>query len=119
LNSSSLFFNFHHELQPLEANFTKYFTSKTKLSIAITGDDSITKKNPVLKDGPLEVVLFWHTLMSSHSSRTLMLPTSLPMFYSASVEMPRTSEIMTTIMLCPAMKILPKLASAQCGLPSL
>ncbi len=42
-------------------NLTKYFTSKTKYSIAITADDSITKKFPVLKDGPLEVALFWCT----------------------------------------------------------
>jgi hypothetical protein len=40
-------------------NFTKYFTSETKYSITITTDDSITKKFPVLKDGPLEVTLFW------------------------------------------------------------
>jgi hypothetical protein len=42
-------------------NFTKYLTSETKYSIAITADDSITKKFPVLKDGPLEVTLFWRT----------------------------------------------------------
>jgi hypothetical protein len=36
-------------------DFTKYFTSETKYSIAITADDSITKKFPVLEDGPLEV----------------------------------------------------------------
>jgi hypothetical protein len=42
-------------------NFAKYFASKTKYSIPITADDSITKKFPVLKDGPLEVALFWHT----------------------------------------------------------
>jgi hypothetical protein len=42
-------------------NFTKNFTSKTKYSIAITTDDSVTKKFPVLKDGQLEVTLFWHT----------------------------------------------------------
>jgi hypothetical protein len=29
--------------------------------IAITADDSITKKFPVLEDGPLEVAVFWHT----------------------------------------------------------
>jgi hypothetical protein len=39
-------------------DFTKYFTSKTKYSIAITADDSVTKKFPVLEDGPLEVTLF-------------------------------------------------------------
>jgi hypothetical protein len=48
-----------------------------------------------------------------------MLPTSLPMFYSSSVEMPRTSGLMPAMTLCPTMKILPMLASAQCGLPSL
>jgi hypothetical protein len=42
-------------------DFTKYFTSKTKYSIAITADDSVTKKFPVLEDGPLEVALFWRT----------------------------------------------------------
>jgi hypothetical protein len=45
----------------LKYNFTKYITSKTKYSIAITTDDSITKKLPVLDDGPLKVTLFWHT----------------------------------------------------------
>jgi hypothetical protein len=45
----------------LKPDFTKYFTSETKHSIAITGDDSITKKFPVLKDGPLKVALFWCT----------------------------------------------------------
>jgi hypothetical protein len=33
--------------------------------------------------------------------------------------MPRTSGLMPAMMLCPTMKILPKLASAQLGLPSL
>jgi hypothetical protein len=42
-------------------NFTKYFTSKTKYSIAITANDSATKKFPVLEDGPLKVALFWCT----------------------------------------------------------
>jgi hypothetical protein len=42
-------------------DFTKYFTSKTKYSIAITADDSVTKKFPVLEDGPLDVALFWRT----------------------------------------------------------
>jgi hypothetical protein len=42
-------------------NFTKYFASKTKYSIAITADDSITKKFRVLEDGPLKVALFWCT----------------------------------------------------------
>jgi hypothetical protein len=45
----------------LKPNLTNYFTFKTKYSIAITADDSITKKFPVLEDGPLEVALFWHT----------------------------------------------------------
>jgi hypothetical protein len=45
----------------LKPNVAKYFTSETKYSIAITADDSVTKKFPVLKDGPLEVTLFWHT----------------------------------------------------------
>jgi hypothetical protein len=42
-------------------DFTKYFTSEMKYSIAITADDSVTKKFPVLEDGPLEVALFWRT----------------------------------------------------------
>jgi hypothetical protein len=33
--------------------------------------------------------------------------------------MPRTSGLMPAMTLCPTMKILPKLASMQCGLPSL
>jgi hypothetical protein len=45
----------------LKPNFTMYFTSQTKYSIAITADDSVTKKFPVLKDGPLKVALFWRT----------------------------------------------------------
>jgi hypothetical protein len=61
-------------------DFAKHFASETKYSIAITANDSVTKNFPVLKDGPLEVALFWQTqLMSSHSSRTLTLPTSLQM----------------------------------------
>jgi hypothetical protein len=59
------------------------------------------------------------SLMSLHSSKILMLPTSLQTFYSSSVEMPRASGLMPAIILCPTMKILPKLTSAQCGLPSL
>ncbi len=59
------------------------------------------------------------SLMSLHSSRTLTLPTSLQMFYSSSVELPRTSGLMPAMMLCPTMKIILKLASMQCGLPSL
>ncbi len=42
-------------------DFTKYFTSKTNYSISTTTDDSVTKKFPVLEDGPLKVALFWHT----------------------------------------------------------
>jgi hypothetical protein len=42
-------------------DFAKYFTSETKYSIAITANDFITKKFPVLEDGPLKVTLFWHT----------------------------------------------------------
>jgi hypothetical protein len=34
----------------LKPDFTKYFTSETKYSIAITADDSVTKKFPVLED---------------------------------------------------------------------
>jgi hypothetical protein len=43
-------------------DFTKDFASETTYSIAITADDSVTKKFPVLEDGPLQVALFWHTL---------------------------------------------------------
>jgi hypothetical protein len=42
-------------------DFNKYFASETKYSITITADDSVTKKFPVLEDGPLEVAHFWHT----------------------------------------------------------
>jgi hypothetical protein len=42
-------------------DFTKYCTSEIKYSIAITADDSVTKKFPVLEDGPLKVALFWCT----------------------------------------------------------
>jgi hypothetical protein len=35
--------------------------SETKYSIAITANDSVTKKFPVLEDGPLKVTLFWRT----------------------------------------------------------
>jgi hypothetical protein len=63
----------------LKPNLTKYFASETKYSIAITANDSVTKKFPVLKDGPSKSLSFGAlSLMSSHSSRTLMLPTSLP-----------------------------------------
>jgi hypothetical protein len=40
-----------------------------------------------------------------------MPPTSLPMSYSSSVEMPRTSGLTPAMMSCPTMKILLKLAS--------
>jgi hypothetical protein len=42
----------------LKPDFTKYFTSKTKYSISITANDSVTKKFPILEDGPLKVTLF-------------------------------------------------------------
>jgi hypothetical protein len=35
------------------------------------------------------------------------------MFYSSSVEMPRTSGLMPTMMLCPTMKILPSLSTME------
>jgi hypothetical protein len=104
-------------------DFTKYFTSETKYSIAITADESITKKFPVLEDGPLEVTLFWRTqfdelaqLKNFNAANKFTKQRSTP---PASVEMPRTSGLMPTMMLCPTMKILLKLASGQCGLPSL
>jgi hypothetical protein len=106
----------------LNPDFTKYFASKTKYSIAIRlllmtpslRSSQFSRMDPLksLSSGAL-------SLMSLHSSRTLTLPTSLRMFYSPSVEMPRTSGLMPAMMLCPTMKILPKLASVQCGLPSL
>ncbi len=48
-------------LSLFKPNFTKYFTSETKYSIAITTNDSVTKKFPILEDGPLQVALFWCT----------------------------------------------------------
>jgi hypothetical protein len=45
----------------LKPDFAKYFTSETKYSIAITANDSITKKFSVLEDRPLKVTLFWCT----------------------------------------------------------
>jgi hypothetical protein len=59
LNSSS--FQPSHEFQPFEARFDQVFHFETKYSIAISADDSITKKFPVLEDGPLQVALFWCT----------------------------------------------------------
>jgi hypothetical protein len=41
------------------------------------------------------------------------------MFYTSSVEMPRTNGLMPAMTLCPTMKIPLKLTSMQCGLPSL
>jgi hypothetical protein len=52
---------FTMDFSPSKPNFAKYFASETKYSIPITADDSITKKFPVLEDGPLEVALFWCT----------------------------------------------------------
>jgi hypothetical protein len=98
-------------------NFTKYFASETKYSIAITADDSVTKKllpSQFSRMDPLKLLFSGAlSLMSLHSSRTLMLPTSLQMFYSSSVEMPRTSGLTPAMMSCPTMKILLKLASTQ------
>jgi hypothetical protein len=48
-----------------------------------------------------------------------MLPTRLPTIFSSSVEMPRTNGSTPAMTLCLTMKILLRLASAQCGLPSL
>jgi hypothetical protein len=101
-------------------DFTKYCTSEIKYSIALLlmtpspRSSQFSRMDPSksLSSGAL-------SLMSLHSSRTLTLPTSLPTLYSSSVEMPRTSGLMPAMTLCPTMKILPKLASVQCGLPSL
>jgi hypothetical protein len=41
------------------------------------------------------------------------------MFYSSSVEIPRTSGLMPAMTSCPTTRILPKLTLVQCGLPSL
>jgi hypothetical protein len=91
-------------------NFAKYFTPQTKHSIAITANDSITKKFPVLKDGPLEVTLFCHTQFDELAQlKNFNAATSLPMFYSSSVEMARTSGFMPAMTLCPTLKILPSL----------
>jgi hypothetical protein len=48
-----------------------------------------------------------------------MLPTSLPKFYSSLVETPRTNGLTPAMTSCLTTKILPKIASVQCGLPSL
>jgi hypothetical protein len=105
----------------LKPNFAKYFASETKYSIVITANDSLSlKSSQFLRMKPLKSLFSGAlSLMSLHSSGILMLPTSLQVFYFSSVEMPRTSGLMPTMMLCPTMKILPKLASVQCGLPSL
>jgi hypothetical protein len=63
-------------------DFTKYFTSKTKYSIAITADDSVTKKFPVLEDGPLDVALFWRTQFDELAQlKNFDASNKLPTFY--------------------------------------
>jgi hypothetical protein len=62
----------------VKPDFTKYFASKTKYSIAITADDSGTQKFLVLEDGPPKLLSSGTlSLMSLHSSRISMLPSSL------------------------------------------
>jgi hypothetical protein len=96
---------------------SSYYASETKYSITISADDSITKKFPVLKDGPLKVALFWHTQFDelTQLKNFDVYKRSTPQW----LEMPRTSGSTPTMMLCPTMKISPKLTSVQCGLPSL
>jgi hypothetical protein len=101
-------------------DFTKYFTSETKYSIAITADDSVTKKFPVLEDGPLEVALFWRTqfdeLAQLKNFDAANKFTNVLLLLSGDAKdkwINACNDIMST------MKILPKLTSTQCGLPSL
>jgi hypothetical protein len=105
----------------LKPDFAKYYASETKYSItSITADDSITKKFPVLKDGPLEVALFWHTqfdeLTQLKNFDAANKFTNVLLLLCGWRCQARTSGSMPTMTLCPTMKILPKLASVQCGL---
>jgi hypothetical protein len=101
-------------------NFTKYLTSETKYSIAITADDSITKKFPVLEDGPLEVALFWCTqfdeLAQLKNFDAANKFTNVLLLLSGDA---KDKWINARNDVIPTTRILPKLASAQCGLPSL
>ncbi len=46
----------------LKPDFAKYFASETKYSIAITANDSITKKFPVLEGTPWSPFLLVHSV---------------------------------------------------------
>jgi hypothetical protein len=102
-------------------NFTKYFALETKYSIAITANDSVTKKFPVLMDGPLKNALFWCTqfdelaqLKNFNTSNKFMNVLLLlsgdakDKWINARNDVMPNNENPTE-----------KLASAQCGLPSL
>jgi hypothetical protein len=100
-------------------DFTQYFASETKYSIAITADDSsITKKFPVLEDGPLEVALFWCTQfdelaqLKNFDAANKFTNVLLLLSGDAKDKWINTRAMMS----CPTTKILPKLASVQCGL---
>jgi hypothetical protein len=103
----------------LKPDFTKYFASETKYSINITADDSVTKKFWVLKDGPLKVALFWCTqfdeLAQLKNFDAANKFTNVLLLLSGDA---KDKWINARNMSCPTMKILPKLASMQCGLPS-
>jgi hypothetical protein len=105
----------------LKPDFAKYFTSETKYSIAITANDSVTKKFPVLEDGPLKVVtLFWCTqfdeLAQLKNFKVAKKFIKILLLLSGDA---KNKWINTHNDVMPTMKILPKFASMQCGLPSL
>jgi hypothetical protein len=101
-------------------DFTKYFTSETKYSIAITADDSATKKFPVLEDGPLKVALFWHTqfdeLAQLKNFDAANKFTNVLLLLSGDS---KDKWINARNDIMPNNEILTKLTSTQCGLPSL
>jgi hypothetical protein len=105
----------------LKPNFAKYFTFETKYSITITTNDSVTKKFPVLEDGPLlEVALFWHTQF--HQLAWLKNFDATNKFTNVLLLLSGDAKdkwINACKDLMPNNKIPPKLASMQRGLPSL
>jgi hypothetical protein len=119
-SSSAFFFNLHHELQPFETRFHQVLHFRDQNSIAITADDSITKKFPVLEDGPLEVALFWCTQfdelaqLKNFNAANKFISVLLLLSGDAKDKWINAyNDVMSNN------KILLKLASAQCGLPSL